>query len=240
MPRSAALEPVFPPCGDGVLNPGEQCDDSNVIDGDGCDSNCTLTDCLNGIVTAGEQCDDGNTVTGDGCDTQCLVECPTAFVQSKVVIGHLNTPPGDDTLTLQATITLPSPLTPVLDPIANGVRLLLDDVAGSVQDITLAPGTFSKTSGRGWTVNKSATTWKYADKGAAPLGGITKVTIQAKSKGNVATVKIAFAVPSDALPLQAVVVLSSAGGQCGSTAFSSAVPAPSCSFNKAGKTLTCK
>jgi len=40
-------------CGDGVLDPGEQCDDGNAVDGDGCDSNCTPTGCGNGIRTAG-------------------------------------------------------------------------------------------------------------------------------------------------------------------------------------------
>jgi cysteine-rich repeat protein len=61
-------------CGDGVLDPGEDCDDENLIDGDGCDSNCTATGCGNGIVTAGEQCDDGNTFAGDGCSADCQFE----------------------------------------------------------------------------------------------------------------------------------------------------------------------
>jgi len=59
-------------CGDGVVNqPGEQCDDGNLVDGDGCDANCTPTGCGNGIVTPPEQCDDGNLLDGDGCDTNC-------------------------------------------------------------------------------------------------------------------------------------------------------------------------
>ena len=58
-------------CGNGILDPGEQCDDGNNIDGDGCDANCTPTACGNGIHTAGEDCDDGNTVSGDGCDSNC-------------------------------------------------------------------------------------------------------------------------------------------------------------------------
>jgi len=60
-------------CGNGRLEPGEQCDDGNRIDGDGCDSNCTPTGCGNGIVTAGEQCDDGNSVDGDCCSANCQV-----------------------------------------------------------------------------------------------------------------------------------------------------------------------
>jgi cysteine-rich repeat protein len=44
-------------CGNGIKTDREQCDDHNVTDGDGCDSNCTWTRCGNGIATAGEECD---------------------------------------------------------------------------------------------------------------------------------------------------------------------------------------
>ena len=30
-------------CGDGIVQPGEQCDDGNNVSGDGCESDCTLT-----------------------------------------------------------------------------------------------------------------------------------------------------------------------------------------------------
>ena len=62
-------------CGDfrfvAVASGGEQCDDGNVVDGDGCDGNCTITTCGNGITTAEEECDDGNGIDGDGCDGNC-------------------------------------------------------------------------------------------------------------------------------------------------------------------------
>jgi len=60
-------------CGDGAVDPGEECDDGNLVDGDGCDSNCKTTGCGNGIVTSGEVCDDGNLVDGDGCDSNCTL-----------------------------------------------------------------------------------------------------------------------------------------------------------------------
>ncbi len=60
-------------CGDGTTDPAEQCDDANLIDGDGCDSNCTRTACGNGVVTDGERCDDGNLHDGDGCDANCTI-----------------------------------------------------------------------------------------------------------------------------------------------------------------------
>jgi len=36
-------------CGDGVTDPGEECDDGNAIDSDGCQHNCTLSGCGNGV-----------------------------------------------------------------------------------------------------------------------------------------------------------------------------------------------
>ncbi len=66
--------PVAPPrCGDWVLHDGEQCDDGNTVDGDGCDSTCVTSACGNGVRAPDEPCDDGNTVDGDGCDQGCVV-----------------------------------------------------------------------------------------------------------------------------------------------------------------------
>jgi len=61
-------------CGNGILEPGESCDDANVTSGDGCDANCTATACGNGITTSGESCDDGNVANGDGCRADCSLE----------------------------------------------------------------------------------------------------------------------------------------------------------------------
>lgn len=69
-----------PSCGNGVLETGEQCDDSNTVDGDGCSSTCQsekivpASVCGDGIKTRDEQCDDGNTVDGDGCSSTCMIE----------------------------------------------------------------------------------------------------------------------------------------------------------------------
>jgi cysteine-rich repeat protein len=60
-------------CGDGQSGVGEQCDDGNLVDGDGCDSTCRNTGCGSGVPTGGEACDDGNAVEGDGCDSNCTV-----------------------------------------------------------------------------------------------------------------------------------------------------------------------
>ncbi len=61
-------------CGNGTQSGTEACDDGNTTNGDGCDANCTVTACGNGVQTAGEECEDGNTADGDGCSSACLVE----------------------------------------------------------------------------------------------------------------------------------------------------------------------
>jgi cysteine-rich repeat protein len=75
-------------CGDGDLDGLEECDDGNIINGDGCAGNCTVepgkacagtpslcfSTCGNNAINDGEQCDDGNTVSGDGCGVGCLKE----------------------------------------------------------------------------------------------------------------------------------------------------------------------
>ncbi|MCC6764035.1 MAG: DUF4215 domain-containing protein [Deltaproteobacteria bacterium] len=85
-------------CGDGVVNQaGEECDDGNLADGDGCDHTCAPTACGNGVVTGGELCDDGNLLDGDGCDGDCT---PTACGNGIVTIGEEcddgNTVNGDE------------------------------------------------------------------------------------------------------------------------------------------------
>ncbi|NUO53408.1 MAG: DUF4215 domain-containing protein, partial [Polyangiaceae bacterium] len=47
-PYLLLLNTFAPGCGDGILQGGEQCDDNNTTDGDGCSSTCTLFDCAPG------------------------------------------------------------------------------------------------------------------------------------------------------------------------------------------------
>jgi cysteine-rich repeat protein len=65
----------IPRCGDGILDPGEQCDDGNTDNCDACSNNCTLvTGCGDGVVCGSEECDDGNTTDCDGCSSTCTIE----------------------------------------------------------------------------------------------------------------------------------------------------------------------
>ena len=63
-------------CGNGLRDPGEQCDDGNNVGGDGCSATCSVEVglCGNEILDPGEQCDDTNTSDGDGCSHDCKIE----------------------------------------------------------------------------------------------------------------------------------------------------------------------
>jgi cysteine-rich repeat protein len=189
--------------------------------------------CGDGTVQPGEQCDDGNTVGDDGCDSACRLVACGSVARPKLTIGKLHTPPGDDTLRFEGMLTLPSPVSPALDPIANGVRLLID-ATGTVLDTTV-PG------GPDWAANRSGTKWTYRNKSPTPPGGIYKVVIQDRSAATPGLVKVAvngkagsFAVSSDGLPTSARLIIAPSGGQCGDASFAS------CALNASGRTLKCK
>lgn len=77
-------------CGDGYVHEllGEECDQKNYLNGDGCNSTCNVEagwscsgspsvcqpSCGNGVLDAGEQCDDGDVISGNGCSSSCTVE----------------------------------------------------------------------------------------------------------------------------------------------------------------------
>jgi cysteine-rich repeat protein len=62
------------PCGDGLPNPGELCDDGNAETGDGCRPDCTPEVCGDGIKDPQEQCDGGLFVFDDCCSDACTLE----------------------------------------------------------------------------------------------------------------------------------------------------------------------
>jgi cysteine-rich repeat protein len=91
-----------PVCGDGTVDPGEQCDDGNTAAGDGCSATCTTevaAKCGDGTVDEGEQCDDGNATSGDGCSAACKTEVAGICGDGTINLGEQcddgNTAAGD-------------------------------------------------------------------------------------------------------------------------------------------------
>ncbi len=141
----------IPGCGDSGVDPGEQCDDANLRDGDGCSSTCQVeptfvcmgtpsvcsTSCGNGMLDGTETCDDGNRTAGDGCNATCRHEVT------------ITTPASG------ALVTSSTPkLTGSADPGAS-VLIMLDGATGTV-------------------TADSTGTWTYTP--ATPLGDGAKTT----------------------------------------------------------------
>jgi cysteine-rich repeat protein len=64
-------------CGNGVVDPGEECDDgsdNSDTQPDACRTNCTAASCGDEVVDSGEECDDGNLYDGDLCSGECIIE----------------------------------------------------------------------------------------------------------------------------------------------------------------------
>lgn len=57
-------------CGSGTLEPLEQCDDGNLVNGDGCSAECIIESCEVGVVN-GTPCDEGAVSNGNLCDSSC-------------------------------------------------------------------------------------------------------------------------------------------------------------------------
>ncbi len=89
-------------CGNGIVEAGEDCDDGNNLNGDGCSGSCmdeSTSECGNGTVETGEECDDGNTTNGDGCSATCqdesTPECGNGTVETGEDCDDGNTTNGD-------------------------------------------------------------------------------------------------------------------------------------------------
>jgi len=95
----------FPVCGNNVLDEGEECDDGNNDDGDGCSAICQTEEvepvCGNDILEGNEQCDDGNLVNGDGCSNQCIItyQCNDGVDNDQDGLIDFSNDPGCDSLT---------------------------------------------------------------------------------------------------------------------------------------------
>lgn len=120
-----------PVCGNGVVEPPEDCDDGNQLDGDACPADCNIIRCGDGVVEGGEECDDGNLADGDGCSAFCtLASGPHGVGVTDLSFTYFSTPFGADR-TIRTRVYYPAA---TLVP-GTTVQAIPADVAP-------APGTF--------------------------------------------------------------------------------------------------
>jgi hypothetical protein len=220
-----------------------------VPDTDG-DSFCdAIDDCP--TVSDPSQADSDNDGDGDACDI-CTNTLPSFADRSKVIIGKLLTPPGDDTLKLKGRC-IPFQETPAIDPTANGVRFVMqDDLGGTPLDVTIPGGAYSTVTKAGWKSHTFPTgmTAQYKNDGTIlPLiNGIKKVKFVLKNGLGITKFSLTgkgggYPVPAGGDPIKVTFIATppiGAGGQCCEMLFPGPPPVPSCSFVGGGATLRCK
>jgi cysteine-rich repeat protein len=86
-------------CGDGVVDPGEECDDGGNADGDGCQGSCEVQECFTctGSPSSCEpitQCGGGDGCCPSGCtaktDTDCTALISASHLLVVDIVGHPN------------------------------------------------------------------------------------------------------------------------------------------------------
>lgn len=178
-------------------------------DGDGV---CDVDDDCPLVADAGQTDTDG-----DGLGDACPCAGP-ALGKPKLTLAKLAPPAGDDTLSLTATVTAAGPI----DPVANGLRLLVRRASGGLLNATIPGGAYDAATKTGWQATSSGFSYKN---GLGGVVGITKATL--KVAGGIVKVAIkgaggSWAVAPEDLPLSVAVVLD--GGTCGAATFATCVP----------------
>src|SRR5437762_710967 len=125
-------------CGDHVVGATEECDNGPEPADACCDATCHLrasgssctadaNPCTDDVCNATGTCTHTLVdVDGDGvCDVFDACVDGVALTKARLKVGRYGTPPGDDRLTVKGDITPPP--NPPLDPIADGLRLVLRD-----------------------------------------------------------------------------------------------------------------
>jgi cysteine-rich repeat protein len=183
-----------PACGDGVVNQGrEDCDDGNLVDGDGCSSQCVREYCGDGIVQPGlgEECEEPNT---PGCDDTChkveicgnmidddgdgLIDCLDGDCPPCLPIekdpGLIKFGPegaGHDVLMVHGALSPAAPL----DVANEAVGILLTSSSGVIYQVELPAGALQESS---------SMLFKYRNRDALlARSGVWKIDVHRRRRG---------------------------------------------------------
>lgn len=239
-----AYELQLTTCGDGNVDPGEQCGEPTMgTCADPCTTcaGCTCVaippTCGDAVVCGAEACEqDGDCADGQVCSgCQCVnaAVCASGYTLARPKLVLSASPMK---LTLKAEATIPLPWTGVNPPV-NGVRLVVDSTSGpGGLDVTL-PG------GPRWKSNGAGTTWTYTDR-AGTTGGITKVVLQNRSAKTPGLLRVTAKGKGGTITLPAAAstratIVAGSTSECASYVWNGpAAPRPRC--NATATRLTCK
>ena len=157
-----------------------------------------------------------------------------ALAKPKLSLGKILAPGGDDTIALQGELVAAGV---TFDPLVRGLAFVLKDAGGTLLDVAVPPGAFTKSTKTGWKVNKKHTSWTFQRPADGTLGGIVKASVS--RKGDLVKVKLAGKGGTyAATPPLAATVTFDGGVLCASSAFD--VGKQACAVKNKGKAIKCK
>ncbi len=215
-------------CGDGVIDPEEDCD------GGGCPASCCIAD-----------------ADGDGrCDAvdPCSVPAPVERARLQATRGRGGRVLGGK-LRMSGIVTLADSLAASIDPVGQGVRVLIGDTF----DVTLPAGGYDSSIRSGWIVDggsRSSRHSTYRDGSGVPLDGVSRLVLRETTDDGVRSLRLDLRSGEgrwDALvtddPVTATLVFAPAEAPrrcCGEVTFADAPDLPHCRTRRSGAGISCR
>ncbi|HZR82857.1 MAG TPA: PHB depolymerase family esterase [Candidatus Binatia bacterium] len=210
-----------------------------------------------GIADVDDDCPDAFNPGQEDGDGDCRGDACTpvpcgALEKPRLRIGGNGDPAGDERLTLSGRFAVSS-ATPAIDPIANGLDVVVSDATGTLVYERRIPGGTVVASGQpGWKVNAAGNRWIFADRAGALAPGIVRAVVKNVSKSSLPVLEVSVTgkgsdfqmLPSE-LPAAVSVVAggddAAAAGQCAEVMFHAAGGAPpACKTSASGSSVSCK
>ena len=189
---------------------------------------------------------DGRRDTCDPCTS------PAGQERARLTLWKLRPPANDDRLKLKGYFTRVPP-SPAIDPVTNGIRLLVSDARGATRiDVPIPGGAYDREIGAGWRRTGAASRWQYRNSGRLlpRPGGIEKVKLRmfddpaGRMRVDVKGKNGNYRVDPPTLPLVATLVLDpplATSSQCAEARFPGPAPElPSCTALQDGNTIDCR
>lgn len=207
--------PTAAGCGNGTIDAGEECDDGNLENNDGCDSGCTL-ECAVSVNQAKIALSRLDTPPGDD----------KLFFRGSVRLSFPFSPPLDPHAN-GVRLLLDNAHGPVVDVA----------VPGGQYDRATGTGWRTNRARTLWAyLNRSPAApggvFKIVVRDrSARTPGLVKFLVRGRAGS--------YTVPADGLPVRGRIVLHPPAGQCATASFPGPAPAPSCAFDRSRRTLRC-
>lgn len=236
-----AYESQLLECGDGGIDPGEQCGEPGLSCADPCTSCsgciCALqpTTCGDALICGAEECEDDGDCSGGTVCSLCQCVNP-ALCESGLFLyaPSLKLRASEGRMKARGKLTLVPPWSGV-DPETNGIHVRVDHLTEATTIDHPVPG------GAGWTVNSAGTKWRYVGAGG-PVKRASVKDLSKKSPGLLGFTLYAQTDMATTLPSSDAVRLSVVLGdpiECGFSVFEPPAGArPRCTGD--ASTLTCR